>query len=107
MPDQEKLLHIVLLHSNDIHGDFEETDRDGLKTGGLPLLSGYLQRVRREEKEVIYAIAGDMFMGSIIDREYRGLSTIKLTPMCLRWAITRSITACHICFFWKSARISP
>ena len=79
MPDQEKLLHIVLLHSNDIHGDFEETDRDGLKTGGLPLLSGYLQRVRREEKEVIYAIAGDMFMGSIIDREYRGLSTIKLT----------------------------
>ncbi|MCR5675428.1 MAG: 5'-nucleotidase C-terminal domain-containing protein [Lachnospiraceae bacterium] len=70
--------HLVLLHSNDIHGDFAETDRDGVKTGGLARLSGFVHQTRRREDEVIYAIAGDMFMGSIIDREYRGLSTIKL-----------------------------
>ncbi|MCR4762733.1 MAG: metallophosphoesterase [Lachnospiraceae bacterium] len=70
---------VVLLHSNDIHGDFAETVRDGIRTGGLPLLSGLLQEIRHSGEEMIYAIAGDMFMGSIIDREYRGLSTIKLT----------------------------
>ena len=75
---KKELQHIVLLHSNDIHGDFAETDKDGLRTGGVSLLSGFIHRVRREEEHVIYAIAGDMFMGSIIDREYKGLSTIKI-----------------------------
>ena len=71
-------VRIVLLHSNDIHGDFEGTDRNGIRHGGLALLSGMLQKIRREEETVLYAIAGDMFMGSIIDREYRGLSTIRM-----------------------------
>ena len=72
-------IHLVLLHSNDIHGDFFPKDREGTRTGGLSLLSGYIRRVRRECPNVLYAIGGDMFMGSLIDQEYRGLSSIRLT----------------------------
>ncbi|MBR4529132.1 MAG: bifunctional metallophosphatase/5'-nucleotidase [Lachnospiraceae bacterium] len=72
------LTHIVLLHSNDIHGDFAPADRDGIRTGGIARLSGFVHDVRGREEQVIYVIAGDMFMGSVIDREYKGLSTVKL-----------------------------
>ena len=71
----------TILHSNDMHGDFlaEDSDADGRDLrGGLALLSGYIGRVRREEKNVIYAIAGDMVQGSLIDSEYRGISTIEI-----------------------------
>lgn len=40
---------LTILHSNDIHGDFLPAEKDG-----------------------------DMFQGSVIDSEYRGLSTIDL-----------------------------
>lgn len=70
--------HLVILHSNDMHGEFTATKKDGKKTGGLPLLSGYVKKTRKEEKDVLYAIAGDVFQGSIIDQEYRGISTIDL-----------------------------
>ena len=40
------------------------------------MLSGYIHKVKNEEENVIYAIAGDMLRGSIIDSEYKGLSTI-------------------------------
>ncbi len=69
---------LTLLHSNDMHGDFLSVEKDGIPTGGLPLLSGYLKQVRKTEKNVIYAVAGDMFRGSIIDSEYLGLSTIDM-----------------------------
>ena len=51
---------------------------DGKEIGGLVRLSGYVQKVRKEKDNVIYAISGDMFRGSIIDSEYMGLSTIAL-----------------------------
>ena len=69
---------LVLLHSNDMHGDFLPEVRDGKSRGGLPRLSGYVNKVRKEENNVIYAMAGDMFRGSVIDSEYLGLSTIDL-----------------------------
>ena len=72
------LRKITLLHSNDMHGDFLPKETDGKESGGLTRLSGYLNRVREEEEYVIYAIAGDMFRGSIIDSEYMGFSTIDL-----------------------------
>jgi len=67
--------HLTILHSNDLHGDFLPHE-DG--TGGLSRLSGYVKKTRAEEKNVIYANAGDMFRGSIIDSEYLGLSTIEM-----------------------------
>ena len=75
MTDIRKL---TLLHSNDLHGRFLPEHKDGHEIGGISRLSGYVRKVRREEENVIYAVAGDMFRGSIIDSEYLGLSTIEL-----------------------------
>ena len=69
---------LTILHSNDLHGDFLPKTVDGKETGGLARLSGYINEVRKERENVLYAIAGDMFRGSIIDSEYLGLSTIEL-----------------------------
>ncbi len=71
---------LTILHSNDLHGDFlEEKDvLDDKYTGGLSYLAGYVNKVRTEEPNTIYAIAGDMFRGSVIDSEYRGISTIEM-----------------------------
>ncbi len=69
---------LVILHSNDLHGDFLETEKDGSISGGLSRLAGYVKSVRAQEENVIYANAGDMFRGSVIDSEYLGLSTIDL-----------------------------
>ncbi len=72
--------NFVILHSNDMHGDFlaEVRGEEGRLIGGLSLLSGYLNRVRREEKNVLYVISGDMVQGSLIDSEFKGISTIEL-----------------------------
>lgn len=70
--------NLVLLHSNDIHGDFLTNETEGKKHGGISYLSGYVKDVRKKEKNVIYAIAGDLFRGSVIDSEYKGVSTIEL-----------------------------
>lgn len=59
-----------------MHGDFLAEQIDERLVGGVSLLSGYVNKVRREEKNVIYAVAGDMFRGSVIDSEYKGTSTI-------------------------------
>lgn len=70
----------TILHSNDMHGDImAESGKDRSEViGGLALLSGYINKVRSEEKNVLYVIAGDMLQGSIIDTEYKGLSTIEI-----------------------------
>ncbi len=77
---QERFKKFTILHSNDMHGDFlaEAREGDGLLIGGLSLLSGYINKVRADEKNVIYAIAGDMLQGSMIDTEFRGLSTMEI-----------------------------
>ncbi|MCR4635752.1 MAG: bifunctional metallophosphatase/5'-nucleotidase [Butyrivibrio sp.] len=72
------LKKLTLLHSNDMHGDFLAEKVDEKLVGGVSMLSGYINKVRSEEENVIYAIAGDMFRGSIIDSEYHGLSTIQI-----------------------------
>lgn len=71
---------LTILHSNDLHGDFlaEVCGAEGTMIGGLSLLSGYINRVRRDEENVLYLIAGDMLQGSIIDAEYKGVSTMSL-----------------------------
>ena len=80
MVASDRYKKFTLLHSNDMHGDFlaEAKDGDGTLIGGLAVLSGYLNEVRAAEKNVLYAIAGDMLQGSVIDSEYRGLSTFEI-----------------------------
>jgi len=75
-----KIKKFTILHSNDMHGDILSDDEKerGKLVGGLALLSGYINKVRKEEENVLYLIAGDMLQGSIIDTEYRGLSTIEI-----------------------------
>jgi 5'-nucleotidase len=70
----------TILHSNDMHGDFlaEVAGQKGQLIGGLALLSGYINRVRQEEKNVLYVISGDMVQGSLIDSEYKGISTMEI-----------------------------
>ncbi len=70
----------TIVHSNDMHGDFlaEAQGAEGRLTGGLALLSGYINRVRKEEENTLYIISGDMVQGSIIDSEYKGISTIEI-----------------------------
>jgi 5'-nucleotidase / UDP-sugar diphosphatase len=70
----------TIIHSNDMHGDFlaEIGGKKGTTIGGLALLSGYLNKVRSEEENVLYVISGDMVQGSLIDTEYKGISTIEI-----------------------------
>lgn len=71
---------MTILHSNDMHGDFlaEQAAGGGELIGGLPLLSGYINKVRAEEDNVLFVIAGDMVQGSIIDSDFKGVSTIEI-----------------------------
>lgn len=79
-----KTKKFTILHSNDMHGDFlaeVQNSKKGKKSkliGGLALLSGYINKVREEEENVLYVISGDMLQGSIIDSEYKGISTIEI-----------------------------
>src|SRR4030067_3118729 len=70
----------TILHSNDIHGDFlaEVRGEKGNLIGGLSLLSGYINKVRAEDENVLYIIFGDMVQGSLIDLEFKGISTIEI-----------------------------
>ena len=75
-----KTKKFTILHSNDIHGDFmaELREGQGNLVGGLALLSGFINKVRAEEENVLYIISGDMVQGSLIDLEYKGISTIEI-----------------------------
>jgi 5'-nucleotidase len=63
-----------------MHGDFlaEVSGAKGEMIGGLALLSGYINKVRQEEENVLYVISGDMVQGSLIDSEYKGISTMEI-----------------------------
>jgi 5'-nucleotidase len=77
----ERFKKFTILHSNDMHGDFlaEASGlEEGHSIGGMSLLSGYINTVRQEEKNVLFVIAGDMLQGSMIDLEYKGISTIEI-----------------------------
>jgi 5'-nucleotidase/UDP-sugar diphosphatase len=69
---------LTILHSNDLHGDFLAENIDQQLVGGISLLSGYINKTRDENENVIYVVAGDMFRGSVIDSEYKGISTIEI-----------------------------
>lgn len=76
-----KTKKFTILHTNDIHGDFlaeVSGKKKGNLIGGLSLLSGYVNKVRKEEENVLYVIAGDMVQGSLIDSEWKGISTMEI-----------------------------
>ena len=77
----KKLKKLTILHSNDLHGDFLAEQVDDRLVGGVSMLSGYIDQVRQAEENTLYCIAGDMFRGSVIDAEYKGISTIEIMNM--------------------------
>ena len=77
----ERYRNLTLLHSNDLHGDFLQKEVDVAAVGGISMLSGYVRKVREEEESVLYCISGDMVQGSLIDTEFRGISTIDIMNM--------------------------
>jgi hypothetical protein len=110
MGDKKKF---TILHSNDMHGDFlaEMRGEPGNLIGGLSLLSGYINRVRHEEKNVLYCIAGDMVQGSLIDAEYKGISTMEimnyLAPDIVTLGTTSSTMVCRTCCSLRRWLTSP
>ena len=102
---------ITILHSNDLHGDFLAEQVDEKLVGGVSMLSGYIEKVRAEQPNTIYVIAGDMFRGSVIDSEYKGLSTIEimnaLAPDVVTIGNHEVTTASHTCYSSKNARAFP
>lgn len=106
---KKELRKLTILHSNDMHGDFLAKQVDDRLLGGVSMLSGYLNRVRSEEKNVIYTIAGDLFRGSLIDSEYKGLSTIEITNLLAPDVVTlgnheMDYGIGHLLFLEKCAR---
>lgn len=106
---KEKLKKLVLLHSNDMHGDFLAENVDEKLVGGVSLLSGYVSKVRAEEPNTIYCIAGDMFRGSVIDSEFQGLSTIEIMNMLAPDVVTignheTDYGVAHLLFIEKMAK---
>ncbi|MDO4502202.1 MAG: bifunctional UDP-sugar hydrolase/5'-nucleotidase [Coriobacteriia bacterium] len=75
---EKRYKKLTLLHSNDLHGDFLAEQVDESLVGGVSRLSGYVHRARQRDPNVLYAISGDMFRGSVIDSEFQGLSTIQI-----------------------------
>ena len=100
---------LTLLHSNDMHGDFVAESIGEELVGGVSMLSGYIQKVRSEEKNVLYTISGDMFRGSVIDSEYKGVSTIEIMNMIAPDVVTlgnheADYGISHLLFLEKCAR---
>lgn len=69
---------LTILHSNDMHGDFFAEEENTALIWGISRLSWYIQKTKEEEKNCIYTISGDMFQGSVIDNEYKWVSTIDI-----------------------------
>ncbi len=96
MTTAERFKKFTILHSNDMHGDFlaEAGGEEGHLIGGVSLLSGYINQVRQEEKNVLFVISGDMVQGSLIDKEYRGLSTISCSTFKL--SVKKQSNSCGV-----------
>jgi len=105
----ERYKQLTLLHSNDMHGDFLAQELDENLVGGVSMLSGYVDKVRNEEKNVLYCIAGDMFRGSVIDSEFKGMSTVEIMNVISPDVVTlgnheTDYGVTHLLFLEKCAR---
>ena len=95
----KNLKELTILHSNDMHGDFLAEQIDENLVGGVSLLSGYVNMVRRQEK--MY------FMPLILISQYSSLTSasrrIKNWPPCwIRPGVWTLLSADIHIHFWKS-----
>lgn len=73
--------NLTILHSNDMHGDFFAEEENEALVWGISRLSWYINKTKNEEKNCIYTISWDMFQGSVIDNEFKWVSTIDIMNM--------------------------
>lgn len=59
---EKNIKKLTILHSNDMHGDFLAENVDDSLVGGVSMLSGYVEKVRNEEKNILYCIAHLLFI---------------------------------------------
>ena len=70
---------LTLLHANDFHGQISfKIGKDYALLGGISLLSGYVKKVRAEEKSVLCTISGDILQDNIQNACQKGINTVKL-----------------------------
>jgi len=60
MSEITEMKELILMHSNDLHGDFLAEELDEGLLGGISMLSGYVNTVRNECENAVYCIACDM-----------------------------------------------
>ena len=71
---------LTILHTNDIHGRFEETDKHGFVCnansgacfGGVARLAASVKEARNKAKNVVLVDGGDRFTGTIWSEVYKG-----------------------------------
>lgn len=69
---------LTILHSNDMHWDFFSEEWHDSLVGGICMLSWYIKKTKEKEKNCIYTISWDMFQWSVIDNDYKWISTIDI-----------------------------
>ncbi len=79
---EEGQLHkLTILHTNDVHSRIEPFPMDGGKNqgrGGIAKRAALINKIRKEEKEVILLDAGDMFQGTPYFNYFGGEIEMKL-----------------------------
>lgn len=81
--------HLTILHSNDIHADFEARIFDDTIIGGAPKLGYYVDSYRRvAPDQTLYLVAGDIFTGSFFDSLSNGEFSIKVMNELLPDVVT-------------------
>ena len=74
------LKKLTILHSNDLHGDFLAEEIDSKLVGGVSMLSGYVNKVRNEEKNVSMGQKSDLY--GVFSSNHFTLSASKKTADC-------------------------
>ena len=75
----KNLKEIVILHTNDIHGTFAgERDEKGELCHSLAQTAGFVKKIKTENPDTLFCIAGDVFQGSLLDSDFQGMSTIDM-----------------------------
>lgn len=81
---REDLVKLVFLHTNDVHSRIDPFPMDGSRNQGMGGVAGrasLINRIRKEEKNVLLLDAGDIFQGTPYFNFYGGELEIKMMSM--------------------------
>lgn len=81
---ENKTQRLTILHTNDVHSRLEPFPMDGGKfegQGGVASRAALIEKIRREEEQVLLLDAGDIFQGTPYFNLYKGEPEIKAMSM--------------------------